>query len=267
MEIIKILVLEKMIKKDDGKKRVVLYTRVSSDEQKKEGLSLGAQKRRLEEYADFKGWVINRIYSDEGISATSIKKRKAFKQMLEDAKAGKFRAILITKFDRAFRDTIDGLTTIDMLGKHKVDLVSISENIDMTTAMGRAMFTIIQAFAELEAKKTGERVEDILADKFEKGIIIGKPPLGYKWSKAQDRYIFDLSKVAMIKDIFLMTAQGKSYKEICAKHKIYHQKYYRIIDNKVYMGVIKYKGVEKKGSHDPIVTEEVFKKCQLMRKG
>lgn len=253
-----------MEKESQRKKRVAIYTRVSSDEQKKEGLSLDAQKKKLEEYAEFKEWFVFKIYTDAGISGSSIKIRKAFKEMLEDAKAEKFSAILITKFDRAFRNVIDALTTIDELHKIGVDIVSISENIDTTTAMGRAFFTITQAFAELEAKKTGERVNDILRYKFNKGLLIGKAPIGYKWNKQQKKFLMDPKKAEMVKDIFLMKSQGKYYKEICDKYRIGITTYYNILKNKAYIGIVEYNGQTKKGIHDPLIDEETFNKCQII---
>ena len=71
------------MKKTDNKKKVAIYIRVSSEEQSKEGYSLEAQKKKLEEYAEFKGWWVYKVYEDAGISGKSIKGRKAFQEMLD----------------------------------------------------------------------------------------------------------------------------------------------------------------------------------------
>lgn len=238
-------------------KKVAIYTRVSSDEQAKEGLSIDAQKRKLQDYARYKEWNIVKEYTDAGISGTSIQKRPAFKQLLQDASTGAFEAILLTKFDRAFRSVIDALTTIDHLHKEGIDLVSVSENVDTTSAMGRAFFTIIQAFAELEANKTKERVKDIHNDKFSRGIFVGKPPRGYTWNEKEQKHKPNRD-AKIIRQVFARTIKGEGYKTICKDLKINPEAYYRILRNKAYTGMISFQGEEKEGIHDPIISKKAF---------
>ncbi len=249
------------MKKDINKKRVAIYVRVSSEEQSREGYSLNAQKKKLQEYAEFKGWWVFKIYEDAGISGKSIKGRKAFQEMINDAKQGKFSAIVIYKFDRAFRNVKEALITLDELKEINVDFVSITEQVDTTTAMGKAIFTIISAFAELERNLTGERLNLTLNDKFHKGIMVGKSPIGYKWSKSKKMMVVDLKKADMVRDIFRLTADGVGYRAICEKYKLKPQSYYNIIKNKVYMGIISFEGQERKGIHEPIISEELWRKC------
>lgn len=249
------------MKKTDNKKRVAIYIRVSSEEQAKEGYSLDAQKKKLEEYAEFKKWFVYKIYEDAGISGKSIKGRKAFQDMLNDAKQEKFSAILIYKFDRAFRNVKDALNTLDELKEIGVDFVSITEDIDTTSAMGKFFFTIISGFAELERGLTGERLNLTLNRKFEQGIMIGKSPLGYSWNKRKKMMVIDEKKASIIRDVFQMTSEGVGYREICKKHKIKPQSYYNIIKNKVYIGIISFEGKEKKGIHKSLISKELFDKC------
>ncbi len=245
------------MKKSENKK-VSIYIRVSGEDQAKEGYSLDAQKKQLEEYAEFKKWWVYKVYEDAGISGKSIKGRKAFQEMLKDAKDGKFSAILIYKFDRAFRNVKEALNTLDELKEIGVDFVSISEEIDTTTAMGKFFFVIISGFAELERGLTQDRMNLIMKDKFSKGINIGRCPLGYSWNKRKKIMIPDKKKSQIIKDIFEMTANDSSYKEICEKHKIKPQSYYNIIKNKVYIGVISFEGKSRVGNHIPIIDKELF---------
>jgi site-specific DNA recombinase len=254
-----------MMQKSEGK-RVVVYTRVSSEEQKKEGLSLDAQRRVAEDYCLSKGWYLNKVYSDAGISAKSIKGRKAFKQLIIDAKEGKFSAVVITKFDRAFRNVLDALKTLDEFNALKIDFVSISEQIDTTSAMGRAMFTMISAFAQLERELTGERVKAIQNDKFNRGILIGKSPIGYKYSKTQKKFVIDEKKAEIVKKVFEMTKNGSNWKKICEELKINHQTYYNILKNKVYVGFITLNGQENNASHEPLVNLETFNSVQALIK-
>lgn len=254
-----------MKKESEYKKRVAIYTRVSSEEQKKEGISLDAQKKSLEDYAIQKEWFVHKIYTDAGITAKDIKGRKAFQECLNDAKLGKFSAILITKFDRPFRNTIEALMTLDQLHAIKVDFISLAENIDTTTPMGRAMFSIISVFAELERNMTAQRVSDVNKFKFNKGIMIGKAPLGYKWSKRQKSFVVDLEDSAKVKDIFEMSASGINFKEICSKHKIAKSSYYSIIKNDFYTGMIEFNGEKRLGSHDPLISKQLFEKVNKLK--
>jgi len=257
------------------RKQIAIYVRVSSKESAKEGYSLEAQKQKLSAYAEIKEWDVYKIYEDAGISGKSIKGRKAFQEMMKDAYAKNFSGILIFKLDRAFRNTLDALKTLDTLKEIEVDLISISEQIDTTTAMGKMFFTIISSFAQMERELTAERMSLTLNKKFEDGIMVGKSPAGYKWSKTKKEMVVDEPMADIVKDIFKMTIEGKNYKEICEKYKgkikqkkkgkiIYGnlkpQSYYNIIRNPVYIGVIEFNGVKKIGRHTKIIDYSTFKK-------
>ncbi|MBU0894834.1 MAG: recombinase family protein [Nanoarchaeota archaeon] len=250
------------------KKRVALYLRVSTDEQAKHGISLEAQLKKLQDYCEFKDWEVFKVYKDEGISGSSIKKRKAFKQMLEESKEGKFSAIIVTKIDRAFRNTRDALNILEDLGINKIDFVSVGEDIDTTTAMGKAMFTMVSAFAQLEREMNVGRVKDVRQMRFDKGMFPARSPFGYK-PLIKDKKIvsfkIDRKQAEIVSGCFKMTSEGHSYSEICKNYKIKPQSYYNIIKNKVYCGFISFEGEERKGIHSPIISEELYKKCQLKK--
>ncbi len=249
----------------EEKKRVALYIRVSSDEQKREGLSIEAQKRKLEQYCEFKDWYVFKIYQDEGKSGKSVKGRPAFSQMLKDT--DKFSAILITKFDRAFRNVKEGLITLDYLHENNIDFISITEVIDTTSSMGKAMFTIIATFAELERQLTRDRNKAIMRDKFDMGIPIGKIPFGYKAlykNKKEKKGIIkieiDKKKSEIVRAIFDKTAKGIGYKEICYEYGLKPQSYYNMIRNRVYLGLVAFDGEEKTGTQGEIISKELFNK-------
>lgn len=243
------------------KKRVGIYVRVSSDEQKKEGLSIDAQINKAQAYCDFKGWKIYRIYKDEGVSASSIKGRKDFIELINDSKKNKFSAVLITKFDRAFRNTKEALNTFDEFKERGIDFVSIMEDIDTTTSMGKFFFIVISALAELEKSLVNDRVREVRLNKFNHGFFPARTPVGYKTVK-KDGKVFGFKindkESEIVKQCFLMTLNNIDYKEICKKLKIYPQQYYNIIKNKAYCGYVQFEGQEKKGIHEPIVSEEIY---------
>lgn len=240
-------------------KRIALYIRVSSKEQKREGLSLDVQERAMTSYAKDRGWQIINIFRDEGISAKiPLEKRPQGKLLMQGARSQEFDAILIVKFDRAFRNTKDAITISEELSNLKIDLISLREQIDTTTAMGRFFFTINSAYAQLERELTGERVDEIRNDKFEQGLMIGKAPFGYKWSKTQKKFVVDQKRAKIVKQIFEQTAQGVRWKDILQRYKISKSTYYDILKNKTYIGIISYNGTEREGAHEPLISKEIF---------
>ena len=180
--------------------------------------------------------------------------------MLNDAKQKKFSAILIHKFDRAFRNVKDALNTLDELKEIGVDFVSITEQVDTTSAMGKFFFVIISGFAELERGLTSERLNLTLDSKFEQGIMVGKTPFGYSWNKRKKMIVVNEKEASIVRDIFKLTSEGLGYREICKKYKLKPQSYYNIIRNKVYIGIIEFRGKTKKGNHEKIIKEELFYK-------
>ena len=246
----------------ENKKKVAIYIRVSSDEQKKSGMSIDAQEEKLKEFCNFKNFEIYKIYKDEGISGGSIKKRKAFMQMISDSKEGSFSAVIVTKIDRAFRNVIDALLVLENLRLSNTDFVSVAEDIDTTTPMGKAMFTIISVFAQLEREMVIGRVRDVRQHKFNKGIFPAKSPFGYKAIYKNKKIVgfkIDEKQAEVVRDCFKMTIDGNSYKEISSKHKLKPQQFYNIIRNNAYCGYVEFQNQVKKGTHQKIISEDEFK--------
>ena len=238
-----------------------IYLRVSTEEQARHGISLEAQLSKLQDYCNFKGWTIFKTYKDEGISGGSTKKRKAFLRMMEDSRKGEISVILVTKIDRAFRNVLDALTTLEKLKIQKTDFVSVSEDIDTTTPMGKAMFTIVSVFAQLEREMNVGRVRDVRKMRFKQGMMVARAPFGYRTivkNKKVIGYVVDTKKSKVVLDVFQMASNGASYKDICSKHKLAPQSYYNIIKNKVYIGIIEFEGEKRKGIHNPIISKELF---------
>jgi len=245
----------------EGKKKVAIYIRVSSQEQKTEGLSLASQLKKLSSYCEFNKWEIVKSYRDEGVSGGFIKKRKGFKSLLDDSKLGLFSTVLITKFDRAFRNTKEALETLDYFKERGIDFVSISEDIDTTTAIGKLFFTIISAFSQFEREITRDRGRDIWRDKFEKGMFPVRPPFGYKAIKRDKKVIgfkINPKESETVRECFNLTNSGYSYREIGKRLKLKPQQYYNIIKNRAYCGYVTFEGHEKKGTHEPIISEEIY---------
>ncbi len=270
-------------------KRVILYPRVSSLSQLNSGDSIDSQIRRLTEFSKNRGYEIIDIYTDSGKSASidedslkqeliehrfinnfKLNKRPAFQRLLREAKTGKFDAIIFFKWDRYSRDIAFADLTTRYFNKHKILLIPSDDSEDPFVS------SIMGVINKQEIEKMKERVRLTRTNQFEKGIITGRCPIGYKpiFKNKRDRrgiteIVPDPKKVDMVKDIFFMTAQGKKYREICNKYKLKPQSYYNLIKNKVYIGIITFEGKEKKGIHEPIISEELFYKInpQLKENG
>ena len=162
-------------------KKVALYTRVSTDEQKTD-----LQLMDLQEYVQKRGYDIFNTYED--IISGTTKERKALDQLFTDANKRKFDIVLVWKFDRFARSLkmlVDSLAIFQELG---IDFISYKENIDTTTSMGRLIFHINSAYAEFE--------RDIIKDRVIAGIKAKREKTG-RWG----RNVLDQTTQAKIKEL------------------------------------------------------------------
>lgn len=134
--------------------KVALYARVSTTDRDQDPET---QLRHLRMISEAHGYDVIGVYVDQA-SGRTVKGRPGYQQMLRDAKARRFSAIMAYKLDRLHRNVIEAVSFIDSLRLMGVDLILTSESIDTSNAMGRAMMQITAVFAELESAKTSERV-------------------------------------------------------------------------------------------------------------
>mgnify|MGYP000868621869 FL=1 len=134
--------------------KVALYARVSTTDKDQDPET---QLRHLRTIAQAYGHEIHKEYVDKA-SGRTVKGRDGYQQMLKDAKAHRFNAIMAYKLDRLHRNLMEAVGFVDNLRLIGVDLILTSEAIDTSNAMGRAMMQITAVFAELESAKTSERV-------------------------------------------------------------------------------------------------------------
>jgi len=137
--------------------KIAIYTRVSTEEQVREGTSLDVQREYLEKYTKREGYEIYKVYSDEGISGYSDK-RPALQELLKDAKLRRFDLAIAYKIDRFSRNLKDLLNLVDELSSSGVGFKSATEPFDSTTSAGKLMFQQLGSFAEFERNGLAERV-------------------------------------------------------------------------------------------------------------
>ncbi len=143
-----------MTTKTEKKIRAGLYGRISTTGH---GQDVGMQIDELRQVAEQRGWTTN-TYIDEGISG-SKESRPALDQMMTDVRAGKLDIVAVWRFDRFARSTQHLIQALEEFKTLNVDFISLREQINTTTPMGRAMFTIVSAISELEKSILIERVQ------------------------------------------------------------------------------------------------------------
>src|SRR5262252_11060357 len=165
-------------------KNVALYARVST----KQGQDPETQLQQLREYASNRGLTVIAEYVDRGVSGAKDSRPK-LDALMADAKAGKFDGVLVWKFDRFARSTRHLVTALEEFQALGIHFVSLTEAIDTSTPMGRMVFTVLGAVAELERSLIVERVHAGLSRARKQGKTLGRP-----------KVIIDREKVARLKD-------------------------------------------------------------------
>ena len=150
-------------------KRIAIYARVSTTDQ-----STDSQLLDLRRYTRERGWQIFNEYCDNGISGTKDS-RPALNEMMNDAKKRRFDVVLVWRFDRFARSTKHLILALEEFRNLGIDFVSYQENIDTSSPLGSAIFTIISAVAQLERDIIAERVKAGLRRAKENGKKLGRP--------------------------------------------------------------------------------------------
>jgi DNA invertase Pin-like site-specific DNA recombinase len=148
---------------------VALYARVSTTDQ-----STDSQLLDLRRYVSDREWNIFQEYVDEGISG-SKDSRPALNELMDDARKRRFDAVLVWRFDRFARSTQHLINALEEFKNLGIDFVSYQENIDTSSPLGSAIFTIISAVAQLERDILAERVKAGLRRAKENGKKLGRP--------------------------------------------------------------------------------------------
>src|SRR5213075_3184692 len=164
--------------------RCAIYTRVSTDQGLEQDFnSLDAQYDASQAYIRSQahsGWTLLRAkYEDGGFSGGNTE-RPALQRLLEDVRAGKVDVIVVYKVDRLTRSLADFAKLVELFDKHGVSFVSVTQQFNTTSSMGRLTLNVLLSFAQFEREVTGERIRDKIAASKKKGMWMGgNVPLGY----------------------------------------------------------------------------------------
>src|SRR4051794_26280886 len=169
---------------DTGHRRCAIYTRKSSEEGlEQEFNSLAAQREACEAYIrsqQHEGWVLARPrYDDGGFSGGNLE-RPALQRLLADIRTGRIDIIVVYKVDRLTRSLADFARLVELFDAEAVSFVSVTQQFNTTSSMGRLTLNVLLSFAQFEREVTGERIRDKIAASKKKGMWMGgNVPLGY----------------------------------------------------------------------------------------
>ena len=271
--------------------RCTIYTRKSSDEGlEQEFNSLDAQREACDAYIlsqKSTGWVaLPDMYDDGGISGGTLE-RPALQRLLADIAAGRVDTVVVYKVDRLTRSLSDFAKIVDAFDAKGVTFVSVTQQFNTTTSMGRLTLNMLLSFAQFEREVTGERIRDKIAASKQKGIWMGGVvPLGY--DVADRKLIVNAVEADTVRHIFRRYATLKSVnalkdeleaESIISKARtnkfgrasggmaINRGALYRMLQNRIYRGEIAHKGKCHPGLHKVIVDETLWNEVQLALAG
>src|SRR5438477_261310 len=173
-----------MPRSDTGRKRCAIYTHKSSEEGlEQEFNSLAAQCEACEAFIrsqQHEGWVLVRTrYDDGGFSGGNLE-RPALQQLIADIRAGRIDIVVVYKVDRLTRSLADFARLVELFDAEAVSFVSVTQQFNTTSSMGRLTLNVLLSFAQFEREVTGERIRDKIAASKKKGMWMGgNVPLGY----------------------------------------------------------------------------------------
>ena len=247
---------------DNERKIAGVYIRVSTEDQAREGFSLGEQEEKLLALCKFKDLEVYKVYKDAGISAKDMEHRPQFQEMLKDMKDGKINYIVAYKLDRITRSVRDLEELISVLEQYNCFLLCDRDDVNTSTANGRFFVRMLTVLSQLEIEIVSERTKFGLNGAIKSGHIPGQRPFGYK-SADDKKMIIDNATRPYVEMIFDMYLEGKSFQQIAnyfEGNNIYPKKKWKdttiqkIIDNKIYMGDYEqYKRIGKQENLEPIV--------------
>src|SRR5436853_362715 len=177
-----------MMRGDAGRRRCAIYTRKSSEEGlEQEFNSLAAQREACEAYIrsqQHEGWVLARTRYDDGGFSGGTLERPALQQLLADIRAGRIDIVVVYKVDRLTRSLADFARLVELFDAEAVSFVSVTQQFNTTSSMGRLTLHVLLSFAQFEREVTGERIRDKIAASKKKGMWMGgSVPLGYDASE------------------------------------------------------------------------------------
>jgi len=271
--------------------RCAIYTRKSSEEGlQQEFNSLLAQREACEAFINsqrHEGWVCLRAaYDDGGFSGATLD-RPALQRLLADVAAGRVDTVVVYKIDRLTRSLADFAKIVEILDTTGASFVSVTQQFNTTTSMGRLTLNVLLSFAQFEREVIGERIRDKIAASKRKGMWMGGvPPFGYR---AQDRKLVIIdSEAELVRSIFRRYTELGSVRLLKQELEVRgiitrawtsasgrrvggkpfsRGALYLMLQNRIYRGEIVHKGQSHRGEHPPIIDQPLWDAVQTQLAG
>jgi DNA invertase Pin-like site-specific DNA recombinase len=257
--------------------RCAIYTRKSSEEGLEQDFnSLHAQRESCEAYIKsqkHEGWAALPANYDDGGYSGGTMERPALKRLLADIQSGSVNVVVVYKVDRLTRSLADFAKIVELFDAAKVSFVSVTQQFNTTSSMGRLTLNVLLSFAQFEREVTGERIRDKIAASKKKGMWMGGwVPLGYE---RKDRTLVvnepEARTVRTIFDLFLKLKNVREVQKELARLGLKTKPYafqrgratgnlsfarghiYRILSNPLYIAEIEHNGVRHPGQHPALI--------------
>ena len=270
-------------KNQEEKKIAGIYIRVSTEDQAREGFSLGEQEEKLRQLCEFKEYQIFKVYQDAGISAKDMEHRPGFQQMMDDMRKGKINYIVAYKLDRVTRSVRDLEQLIEELEKYNCYLICERDDVNTSTANGRFFVRMLTVLSQLEIEVVSERTKFGMSGAIKAGHLPGTCPLGYY--RDTDKVVkLDPNTKGIVRRIFNMYLEGKSYYQISCildEEKVLYPEHNKwteaavrtIINNRIYVGDYVRNKTSKDASKEevypdvvtPIITRAEWEEVQIQK--
>lgn len=264
--------------------RCAIYTRKSTEEGlDQEFNSLHAQREAAEAYIKSQkhlGWTLVSAHYDDGGFTGSNLDRPALQQLLEDIDTQRIDCVVVYKVDRLSRSLLDFARLVDRFDRRAVSFVSVTQQFNTTSSLGRLTLNILLSFAQFEREIIGERTRDKMSAARRKGKWVGGTPvLGYEVDPAGGRLIVNEKESRRVRDIFALFLQHRSLSAVVAelaqlrwktkswksqKGKAHAGRAFakvslrRLLTNAVYAGKVEHRGEIYAGEHAAIVEPSMW---------
>ena len=268
--------------------RCAIYTRKSHEEGLEQDFnSLDAQRAACAAYIasqKHEGWIaLPTGYDDGGVSGATLA-RPALRRLLADIENGRVDVIVVYKVDRLTRALSDFARMVEVFDRKAVSFVSVTQQFNTTTSMGRLTLNVLLSFAQFEREVTGERIRDKIAASKKRGLWMGgNPPLGYD---VEDRkLIVNETEAETVRHIFRQYREIKSVRElrrrlqaqgVTSKRRVVRDgrvtgdkplnrgALYHLLHNRIYRGEIVHRERSYPGDHEAIVDQALWDEAQTI---
>jgi site-specific DNA recombinase len=268
--------------------RCAIYTRKSSDEGLEQAFnSLDAQREACTAFIlsqKHEGWTVLPAQYDDGGYSGGTMERPALKRLLADIEASQVDVVVVYKVDRLTRALSDFAKLVEVFDRRGVSFVSITQQFNTTTSMGRLTLNVLLSFAQFEREVIGERVRDKIAASKKKGMWMGgMPPLGYDVkdrklvvNKNEARTVVDIYRrylvLKSVRDLHdeLAGAGIRSKRRVRPDGTTYGSQtiargaLYLMLQNRIYRGEITHKGKSYPGEHPAIIDQPLWDEVQAV---